>query len=74
MSEATRVCGIVSEQMNRFGVKSMKTMTDTMWHQLPVKEVVQFLGANLSTGLSAEEVRRRKEIGLHRVTARRRSL
>ena len=58
--------------MNRFGVKSMENKTDTMWHQLPVEEVVQFLGANLSTGLSAEEVRKRqKESGPNRVTARR---
>ena len=58
--------------MNHFVAKSMKTMTDTVWHQLPAEEVVQFLGVNLSTGLSAEEVaRRQKESGPNRVTARR---
>ena len=56
MSEATPVCGIVSGQMNRFGVKSMETKTDKPWHQLPAEEVIESLGVNLSTGLSADEV------------------
>lgn len=72
MSEAAYVDGIVIKRMNRFGVKSMENKTEQPWHQLPVEEVVQFLGANLSTGLSAEEVRKRqKEHGPNRVTARR---
>ena len=45
---------------------------DKVWHQLPASEVTQFLDVNLSTGLSADEVRRRqKEHGPNRVTARR---
>jgi len=47
-------------------------LTDKEWHQLPVEKVVEFLGVNPSTGLSAEEVRRRqKEFGPNRVTVRR---
>ena len=42
--------------MNRFGVKSMETKTDKPWHQLPAEEVIESLGVNLSTGLSADEV------------------
>jgi cation-transporting ATPase F len=50
----------------------MKVPKDKPWHQLPAKEVVQFLGVDLSTGLSAAEVaRRQKEYGPNRVTARR---
>ena len=49
----------------------MEKLKDKPWHQLPSEEIVGFLDANLSTGLSAEEVRRRqKEFGPNRVTAR----
>ena len=49
----------------------MEKLKDKPWHQLPPEEIVGFLDANLSTGLSAEEVRRRqKEFGPNRVTAR----
>ena len=42
------------------------------WHELPADAMVQFLGVNLCTGLSAGEVlRRQKEFGPNRVTARR---
>ena len=59
--------------MNRFGIKSMEIKTDTVWHQLPVEEVVHFLGANLSASLSAEEVRnRQKEFGPNQMTAQKR--
>ena len=45
---------------------------DKVWHQLPADEVVQLLGANVSTGLPAAEVQRRqKESGSNRVTAQR---
>ena len=37
----------------------MKLMTDTVWHQSPAEEVIESLGVNLKTGLSAEEVARR---------------
>jgi cation-transporting ATPase F len=47
-------------------------LTDKAWHQLPVEKVEEFLGVNSSTGLAAEEVRRRqKEFGPNRVTAQR---
>jgi cation-transporting P-type ATPase F len=47
-------------------------LTDKAWHQLPVEKVMEFLGVNSSTGLSAAEVRRRqKEFGPNRITARR---
>jgi Ca2+-transporting ATPase len=47
-------------------------MTDRLWHQLSVEEVVKFLDVNPSTGLSAAEVRsRQKEFGPNRVTVRR---
>ena len=72
MSEATRVCGIVTGQMNRLDIKSMETKTDKPWHQFPAEEMIESLGVNLKTGLSLEEVRRRqKEFGPNRVTARR---
>ncbi len=72
MSEANWVCGIVTEQMNRFGIKSMEIKTDQPWHQLPAEEVIESLGVNLKTGLSLEEVaRRQKKFGANRVTARR---
>ena len=59
--------------MNRFGVKSMETKSDKPWHQLPDEEVVQFLGVNSSTGLSADEVRsRQKEFGPNQMTAQKR--
>lgn len=46
-------------------------LTDKAWHQLPVEEVLESLGVNSSTGLSAAEVRhRQKEFGPNRVTAR----
>ena len=42
------------------------------WHQLPAEEALQFLDVKLSTGLSADEVRRRQqEWGPNRVSARR---
>ena len=42
------------------------------WHQLPAEEALQILDVKLSTGLSADEVRRRQqEWGPNRVTARR---
>jgi len=48
------------------------TQKDKAWHQLPAREVVHFLDVNLSTGLSAEEVRRRQvKFGPNRVTAHR---
>jgi len=41
------------------------------WHQFPIAQAVQFLEVDLSTGLTAEEVRRRqKKHGPNRVTAR----
>ncbi|MGA9117388.1 MAG: cation-transporting P-type ATPase [Bacteroidota bacterium] len=47
-------------------------LTDKAWHQLPVEKVVEFLSVNASTGLAADEVRRRqKEFGPNRVTVRR---
>jgi Ca2+-transporting ATPase len=50
----------------------MNVSTDKPWHQLLATEVVQFLGVDLSTGLTGEEVaRRQKEFGPNRVTARR---
>ena len=50
----------------------MEKLKDKLWHKLPAEEVVGFLGVNLATGLSADEVRRRqKEFGPNRVTARR---
>ena len=50
----------------------MKTLTDKVWHHMPAEAVVQFLGVNLATGLSADEVgRRQQEFGPNRVTARR---
>ena len=46
-------------------------LTDKAWHQLPVEEVLESLGVNSSTGLSAAEVRhRQREFGPNRVTAR----
>ncbi|MDD5678202.1 MAG: cation-transporting P-type ATPase [Kiritimatiellae bacterium] len=48
------------------------SLTDKVWHQLQIKEVVQFLGVDLAAGLSAAEVhRRQKDFGMNRVTARR---
>jgi hypothetical protein len=44
-------------QRNRQEMQRMKTLTDKAWHPLPGGEVVQFLGVNSSTGLSAEEER-----------------
>jgi len=42
------------------------------WHNLTVEEVVESLGANLSSGLSADEVRsRQKQFGPNRVRSRR---
>ena len=50
----------------------MKYLKDKAWHQLQHEEVVELLGVDLSTGLSADEVgRRQKESGANRVTARR---
>ncbi len=50
----------------------MENLKDKSWHKLSAKEVVESLAVNLSTGLAAEEVRRRqKEHGPNRVTARR---
>ncbi|MEO7099651.1 MAG: HAD-IC family P-type ATPase [Luteolibacter sp.] len=50
----------------------MAKPTDRVWHQLPVEEIVRFLGVNLSTGLPEEEVRRRqKEYGPNRITPQR---
>ncbi|MBN2200667.1 cation-transporting P-type ATPase [bacterium] len=47
-------------------------LNDKDWHQLPFEKVVDALGVNSSTGLAAEEVlRRQKEFGPNRVTARR---
>ena len=46
--------------------------TDQAWHQLPAAEVTKLLSVDSSSGLSAEEVlRRQKEFGPNRVTARR---
>jgi magnesium-transporting ATPase (P-type) len=51
----------------------MENLKDKPWHQLPAEEVVQFLGVNSSTGLSADEVRhRQKEFGPNRLTAQKR--
>jgi magnesium-transporting ATPase (P-type) len=51
---------------------SMEELNDKPWHSLPGEEVVGFLGVNLATGLSADEVRsRQKEFGPNRVAARR---
>ncbi len=50
----------------------MEYLKDRVWHQLSAEEVVQILGVNLATGLSAEDLRhRQKEFGPNRVTARR---
>jgi cation-transporting ATPase F len=50
----------------------MKDKNDKPWHQLSVEDVVGILGVELSSGLSAEEVlRRQKEFGPNRATARR---
>lgn len=47
-------------------------LTNNAWHHLQVEKVVQFLGVDLSVGLSEAEVnRRQKEFGPNRVTARR---
>ena len=47
-------------------------MAAKAWHQLPAEEVVQFLGVNLSIGLSTTEVHRRQKVsGPNRVTAQR---
>jgi len=44
------------------------------WHQLPTDEVVQLLGVNLTTGLGADEVRRRREkFGPNQLSAARRT-
>ena len=49
----------------------MKERNDKPWHRLSVEDVVGILGVKLSSGLSAEEVlRRQKEFGPNRVTAR----
>lgn len=49
----------------------MKKTEDRPWHQLPVGDAVRFFDVELSTGLSAAEVRsRQKEFGPNRVTAR----
>ncbi len=41
-------------------------------HHFPIKETVQFLGADLSAGVALDEVARgQKEVGPNRVTARR---
>lgn len=46
-------------------------LNDKAWHQLPLEKVLEFLGVNSSSGLSASEVRgRQKEFGPNRVTAR----
>ena len=37
----------------------MENLKGKPWHRLPTEEVVQILGMNLSTGLSAIEGRRR---------------
>ncbi|MDP3070845.1 MAG: cation-transporting P-type ATPase [Opitutaceae bacterium] len=50
----------------------MKPRDQNSWHHLPTEEALQFLDVNLSTGLSAAEVlRRQKQFGPNRVTARR---
>lgn len=72
MFAAPEVGGNFTGQMNHFGVKSMETKSETVWHQLPAGEVVKLLRVDLKTGLSTEEIgRRQKEFGLNRVTARR---
>ena len=50
----------------------MKKAALDNWHQLPATEVAQWIGVDVSTGLSEKEVAlRRKEFGPNRVTARR---
>lgn len=50
----------------------MKTTGRQPWHQMPAEEASQLLDVNLSFGLSGDEVlRRQKEYGPNRVTARR---
>ncbi len=43
-------------------------LLDKAWHHLPLGQVMDFLGVNVSTGLSSEEVlRRQKEFGPNRI-------
>lgn len=50
----------------------MQLAATNAWHQLHIDEVVRLLESDLSTGLSAAEVhRRREEYGPNRLTARR---
>jgi Ca2+-transporting ATPase len=50
----------------------MDSLKDKVWHQLSAEEVMQILGVNLATGLSAEDLhQRQKEFGPNRVSARR---
>jgi len=50
----------------------MKKSDPTHWHQAPRSEILQLLGVELASGLSDEEVaRRREEFGPNRVDARR---
>ena len=54
-------------------MKTIPTTNPTNWHQLPTVEVARFLDVELPTGLSAAEVRRRREkYGPNRLTPRRR--
>ncbi|MBL9190157.1 MAG: cation-transporting P-type ATPase [Opitutaceae bacterium] len=50
----------------------MKIHDHNQWHHVPTEEVLQFLDVDLTTGLSIDEVeRRRRQFGPNRVTARR---
>jgi cation-transporting P-type ATPase F len=52
----------------------MNQKSTAHWHQLPADEVVQLLGVSLTTGLSADEVRRRREkFGPNQLSAARRA-
>ena len=60
-------CGWMGKQL-----QPLKKQAQHNWHQLPAGEVAEFIGVNLSTGLTRAEVaRRQKEFGPNRVTARR---
>lgn len=51
---------------------STEKLKNKSWHNLAAEKVVEFLGVNFSTGLSTDEVRRRRmQFGPNRVTARR---
>jgi cation-transporting P-type ATPase F len=50
---------------------SMEKLKDQPWHQLAAEKIVAMLGADLKGGLSAEEVRKRREkFGENRLTAK----